>query len=244
MVSDEHLERLWLPVVWTAEWNSDGSMVTQVTDELSHRCWAHWRHAEHRLAGAATEFDLIDVVTTLKRAADQRVKFIADLYGLSAMKRVAGVRKARTLDMLAQLGIVRPLMVDKLFQLRNVVEHMDSTAPSHDECEELVEFVWYLLRTTDRLASWVLEECEFRDKKSGNSANVIYPLDTWMPIITVGLNKDLISAAPKDGYGEVLVGMYRDHGEHVFVRGIITGPDPVMWRLWSQYFDRGHSYPY
>jgi hypothetical protein len=46
-------------------------------------------------------------------------------------------------------------MVAKLHDIRNRVEHQDSSPPDVDECAQFAEFVWYFLKSTDSLASVV-----------------------------------------------------------------------------------------
>ncbi|MFH1635688.1 MAG: hypothetical protein ABIG63_16980 [Chloroflexota bacterium] len=99
------------------------------------------------LTKAQTKFDRVDVISTLKRAVDIRIKDLNSKYQLRRMP-LSNMPK-RTTDVLATVGILRPLMVDKLMTIRNQVEHHDSDPPSLAQCSELVDFPWYFFRSTD-----------------------------------------------------------------------------------------------
>jgi hypothetical protein len=48
-------------------------------------------------------------------------------------------------------------MLKRLIDIRNIVEHQDSSPPSTDECQMFADLVWYFLRSTDELVKSFLE---------------------------------------------------------------------------------------
>lgn len=107
-------------------------------------------HAERILNPNSDRNQRADVISNLKRAVDHRLKILNDLYRFKGIP-IQDLPKEQ-LDVMQRFGIVRQLMLGKLYDIRNAVEHEDSPPPSHDSIKELAEFVWYFLRTTDRLA--------------------------------------------------------------------------------------------
>ncbi len=58
--------------------------------------------------------------------------------------------KKKKLEKLEELGIVKPLLINKLISIRNGIEYDGHTPPSQVECEELIDIVWYFYKSTDR----------------------------------------------------------------------------------------------
>ena len=60
------------------------------------------------------------------------------------------------------LGIVKPVMRKKLNSIRNRLTHTQGAkVPTAEECGELIELVWYFLKSTDRLAALLFETVDF-----------------------------------------------------------------------------------
>jgi len=113
------------------------------------RAYEIWEHADLTLQQTCNEFHLVDTITTLKRAVDHRLKLLDKLY---KFKRIPLKQKpSELLQILHFLDIVRPIMVKKLIQIRNAVEHEDASPPDYEACKVFSEFVWYFLRSTDNL---------------------------------------------------------------------------------------------
>jgi hypothetical protein len=91
------------------------------------RPYAHWQHAE-RLSGTdGGELHRVDIVTTLKRAVDVRLRALNQTYRFKSIPI-----RDRSTDIYAwlqQLGIIRRAMVEKLFTMRNAIEHEDQKPP-------------------------------------------------------------------------------------------------------------------
>ncbi len=89
----------------------------------------------------------IDVISNLKRAIDHRIKRISDSYNFKLMNSL-GLPKEYTQRM-AFFGLIKPLMIDVILKIRNLIEHHYDNPPDAKRCEELADFVWYFLKATD-----------------------------------------------------------------------------------------------
>lgn len=47
------------------------------------------------------------------------------------------------------MGVVKSLLIGKLLKIRNGIEYDGKTAPSGEECNELIDVVWYFYKSTD-----------------------------------------------------------------------------------------------
>jgi len=102
---------------------------------------------------ADTELMLVDGITTLRRVINLRVRHIFRNYELRTLKMRN--RGGGTLELLEQLELIKPSVLKRLLEVRNVIEHEDRPPPDKTACAELSEFTWYFLRATDHAASAV-----------------------------------------------------------------------------------------
>jgi hypothetical protein len=114
-------------------------------------------HAEMRLRDAKTPYDLVDVITSLKRAVNERVAQLIASYLPGGKKTSKG-----TYDDLVKLGLIRPLFSQELSVIRAKSEHQYAP-PTREECERYAEFVWYFLRSTDVPTAQVPDTVHFYD---------------------------------------------------------------------------------
>lgn len=128
-------------------WHAYIESWTLIDQDTVQRPYQHWEHAETLLKSELSEFHRIDLIATLKRAIDIRIRNLNEIYDFR--KTSLFKRSTPVIDILERLGIVRPLMLSKLIQIRNQVEHQDRPPPNNVVCAELVEFTWYFLRSTD-----------------------------------------------------------------------------------------------
>ncbi|NOT09662.1 MAG: hypothetical protein HOP28_15830 [Gemmatimonadales bacterium] len=120
----------------------------------ARRPYEHWQHADVLLAGASSEFHRIDIVTTLKRAVELRLKPLNEIYAFRRIPLPA--MPEDRLTQLSYLGIIRPLLIARLIDLRNRIEHQDAEPPTTAHCAELTDVVWYFLRSTETLLRQVI----------------------------------------------------------------------------------------
>jgi hypothetical protein len=87
------------------------------------RPYSHWRHAEELLDTASNEFQRTDIITTLKRAIDVRLRALSAAYEFKRIP-LADLPQGQ-LEQLAYLGVLRPLLIGRLIEIRNRIEHED-----------------------------------------------------------------------------------------------------------------------
>jgi hypothetical protein len=140
-------------------WSADGTSWTSLDEDKAARPYQHWHLAAELNTPGADDVRRGTVVQKLWNAVDVRVRTLNEVYSLSQIRPIFGLnRKTTTLDVLERLGLVRPLVLRKLKDIRNTVEHQDKGAPKSEECDTLVDIVWYFLRSTD---SYVLQRLNY-----------------------------------------------------------------------------------
>lgn len=164
------------------------------------RAYEIWEHADQLLQQTFNEFHLVDTITTLKRAVNNRLRLLNKLY---KFKRIPIQEKpSDLLQTMHYLDIVRPIMVEKLIQIRNAVEHEDASPPDYEDCRVFSEFVWYFLRSTDNLVREIVITFNLYPAESDLS---LYSVgcgmgieQEWNPTIGGWVPSQLISDITKD----------------------------------------------
>jgi hypothetical protein len=103
-------------------------------------------HAEKRLSEAETDDDRADVISILRRVLNHRLEKFKTIYLTNI---ILPSKPKGTIEQLEFFGIARRGMVHKLLKVRNQIEYSDKKAPKNKACAELLEFMWYFLRSTD-----------------------------------------------------------------------------------------------
>jgi len=106
-----------------------------------------------------TATDLPIASCSVAGALSHRAQALESIYNLRALP-LEGKPK-RDFELLQYLGIVRPVMLKRLVDIRNLVEHEDADSPNIDDCRMLAEFVWYFLRSTDSIVMSVKTHIEY-----------------------------------------------------------------------------------
>jgi|CXWL01.1.fsa_nt_gi hypothetical protein len=157
----------WLPFVET--WTSHEGIAWR-------RPYDHWGHAEGLLRDVKTEFHRTDVIVSLKRSVDGRVR---------ALNEACHFRKAPfpdlpegRLEQLAFFGIVQPALLGRLLDIRNRVEHQDAEPPTIAACADFIDMVWYFLRSTDFLVRRAMIELRL-DRDAGMELNPYKVTINW-----------------------------------------------------------------
>jgi len=91
-----------------------------------------------------------DAVKSLREAVEHRVKAFEEKFSLSKLPYKEKKEK-KPYDDLYELGIIQPIMLKKLNDIRNTITH-EQKYPSGKEkaaITELLEFTWYFIRSTD-----------------------------------------------------------------------------------------------
>jgi hypothetical protein len=171
--------------------------------------YTYVQHAEEMLCAAPDKLNyLLDVISNLKRAVDHRIKHISNIHKIKKTSSFATHKNIW--DTLEEIGLIRPVMLGKLLEIRNSIEHQFSNPPSAIRCTELSEFVWYFLKSTDQIAKRrsdgpILEEgdnCPFDCPYSILFEGI--PENDWKPTIKACLRRELVSEKHKSEHFEVL----------------------------------------
>jgi len=131
------------------------------------RAYKIWEHAKQLIESNETEFYLADGITNLKRALNQRLQYIEELYDFKSIN--INNKPKGYLELLEIFGVVRPFLMKQLFEIRNDIEHRDATPPSIQRCTELLDVVWYFLKSTDTLVQLVKDYQRFDENKDDES---------------------------------------------------------------------------
>lgn len=142
---------------WYVE--SQSSSKTSYKDQT--RAYGLWERANSLLVENADDFHRADSISNLKRCLNQRLKFIEYVYDL---KQIALNKSPKGyLEYLETFGLVRPFMLKNLMLIRNDIEHNDAQPPNLERCKELVDIVWYFLKSTDSFLTWRKDDIFFMD---------------------------------------------------------------------------------
>lgn len=125
----------------------------------SHTLWQHANLILHTNPG---ELSRIDAISTLKRSLNHRLKLIESLYQLKAFSSTH--HNNGYLGLLERLGIVRSSMLKKFLDVRNDIEHHDTSPPDLHLCTEFLDLIWYLLKSTDEIVRVRRNQLLFNEK--------------------------------------------------------------------------------
>jgi hypothetical protein len=210
-------------------------------------------HACTRLADDPSDFDRIDAIMTLRRAVGQRVRMLMDTYQLRELQIIA--KPKRDLELLSYLGIIRPYMLKRLIDIRNFVEHRDSSPPPTDECLMFADLVWYFLRSTDGLVELRLEQIsflspEFKDiwslDRHAHQIDLNFP-DPFSepPVIKAWLDLPSLTYEPRAYWVKIEVARLIERKEYAPIQvefiGRVNGTDEQMKSIYELYFRFSHS---
>lgn len=99
---------------------------------------------------------LADAISNLRKAVNYRVNDIYSNLGINSLNFPLG--KDKKLEKLESLGIIKSLLINKLLTIRNGIEYRGDNPPSKENCEELIDVVWYFYRSTDRYCNFELSD--------------------------------------------------------------------------------------
>lgn len=140
-------------IMWLSEkaldWEATNFSVSSTEPQKIFRSYELLQHAELIITNSTNDFQLADEISNLKRALNQRLKYIDELYNVSA----AFPKNFGFLECLHELDLARPFVIKQLNKVRNDIEHNDAMPPAYIRCLELLDITWYLLKSTDSICS-------------------------------------------------------------------------------------------
>ena len=173
------------------------------------RAYELWERSRSLIDRNENTFDLMDGIINLKRALNSRLLLIRKIYGIDSFNFVE--IKGGTLEILEQLGIIRPTILRKLMEIRNNIEHNDSPPPNIEKCKELVDILWYFLRSTDTLVQKKCTSIEGTFDDTNYIINFYIDMSDGILITTNAvLPENLISLDQKANKIKILINEYRD----------------------------------
>lgn len=245
----EILRPVWIDPSWLSwEGYDEGSRYLQ--DGTAARPYEIHQHACDRLADNPNEFDRVDAITTLRRSVGHRVKALKEIYRLRELR--IGAKPKGDLELLSSLGIIRPFMLKRLIDIRNIVEHQDSRPPSVDECLMFADLVWYFLRSTDKLVYLQLERLTFVPPGEDFFSRDYHPTLTLdfsgpfgePPEVEAWLNPPGFTYEPRADWIRVESSEMTKYDDlepcRVAIKCKVTGTDEQMKHLYEIYFRISH----
>jgi hypothetical protein len=162
---------------WSYYYDNASGLSYEEEQLLVGRAHEIWRHASSLISADCSEFSVADAITGLKRAVNHRLKALTRVYCFDALPFHS---QKKTLEKFQFYGIIRPAMLKDLFEVRNLIEHMDVPPPSVDACSRYVDFVWYFLKSTDSLLATHLSEVIFWSETDHRSLTFLVAFDgSW-----------------------------------------------------------------
>lgn len=140
-------------IMWLSEkvldWEATDFSVSSTEPQDFFRAYELLQHAEQLINSSTNDLQLADGISNLKRSLNQRLKYLDELYSISA----AFPRSFGFLESLNELGLARPFVIKQLFDIRNDIEHNDAKPPALARCLELLDMTWYFLKSTDSICT-------------------------------------------------------------------------------------------
>ncbi|MFY0518251.1 hypothetical protein ACOMCU_10525 [Lysinibacillus sp. UGB7] len=158
--------------VFNLEYETESSIVLNIVD--LKRAYEVWEHARSLIENNESGFHLSDGIANLKRALNQRLQLIEKIYNFKNIN-LEGKPKGY-LELLEFFGIVRPFLMKQLLIIRNDIEHRDAEPPSFEKCLELLDAVWYFLKSTDYLVRYSTNTLVYEEE------NIIPEDNSWVEL--------------------------------------------------------------
>ena len=109
-------------------------------------CYDYLNHAESLIVDFKDKFHVQDAIRNLKVVVDKRIKQIERVYDFKSY-----FPKQHILETYKELGIVKGFVIKKLFTIRNDIEHNELDYSDVEQCHDLLDTVWYFLKSTDEM---------------------------------------------------------------------------------------------
>lgn len=118
---------------------------------------------------------LADAISNLRKAVNYRITDIFENLGIN--KLIMPLGKDKKLEKLELLGIVKPLLINKLLTIRNGIEYRGANPPNKEACKELIDVVWYFYRSTDIYCTRTPDIWELEWEEDGKECFLIIEFD-------------------------------------------------------------------
>ena len=192
-----------MKTIWVSSsflrWDVSASGWSPVSTSAAKQPYVILSHSADLLKRHSGVLFRVDAVLAMKRALDVRLKRLNHIYSFD---RLCGKDIPKhIIQKLEYYGVVRPLMLRKLMDVRNTLEHGHKRPPTAERCEEFHEFVWYFLRSTEGIASWPVDGFEFRHPVHWANYEIICEKDrNWTFRLRGWLTPDMVSMTSRKGW--------------------------------------------
>jgi hypothetical protein len=218
-----------------------------------YRAYEIWEHCFKILDSDKTPLGRIDVISNLKRCLNHRLKNIESNYFINSLPIFKNEKKY--FDKLSSLNIIRPFMLQQLFEIRNDIEHNDARPPSIKRTQELLDISWYFLKSTDQLVKGFRDQQLFNFTTKKTSINywivlTFKPVNKWEIVIRGWVPKNFISNSYKKDTIAVEIIKFIANSEiklsnhqkdkldtDLFIEGILKPDNEIMKYVLSVYFN-------
>ncbi|NDK30903.1 hypothetical protein [Nesterenkonia haasae] len=230
-------------------WISYPESWTILDPDTASRAYSLWNFAAKLNEQSVDDVVRGTVVQKLWNAVDQRIRALHEIYNLNIAKSLLGRAKMSTLDVLHDLGVIRPLILKNLKDVRNRVEHQDQGAPNALECNNLIDSVWYFLRSTDQLATQKLNTYTLTsaitvhgiaDQEESVSIDVS---DGWAMRLHGWFREEQIGIDSGDAYTSIVLNLsqqpHRHESNNLFLDGSVAPTSTYIPNLIRDYFAVG-----
>lgn len=232
----------------------------ELSDQNYRRAYDMWSHADQVLRQFQDDFHRVDALSTLKRALSHRLQLLKDLHKLDAIP--LSRKPKRTIEQLEFFGVVRPTMLIQLIDVRNAIEHEDAPPPPYKRCLELLDFVWYFLRSTDRLATRLITDIYFHQPRAKDYDTGYFvtietgPQNAWQMNFVASVNSSLLREDKENDWFQVRIDSLETRDEvrsrishedsnaledrrskDLYIKGTIIGPENNLKEIVDMYFD-------
>lgn len=248
---------VWIDPSWLSweygVWRSDPEGIAGYDPgDSTARLYEIHQHACDQLASDPNEFDRVDAIINLRRVVAQRVKALNKQYQLRQLP--TGQKPSGDLELLSYFGIIRPFMLRRLVDIRNIVEHEASSPPSADECMMFADLVWYFLRSTDKLVHRSVDEIIFERDTPGSDLLIVrvtfqQPF-SGRPVINASLDPSSVAYEPRANWMRIEASRIARHEEEridpsvikaqTHVYGGLSCTDEQMKHIYEVYFRVSH----
>jgi|GEM_PF-4152111 len=212
----------------------------------AQRPYLHWHLAVELATPDADDVRRGTAIHKLWNAVESRVKMLHAEYDLSSLKGVLGwSRRTDRLQTLHLLGLARPLILLRLKELRNIVEHQDQCAPPYEDCSTYIDTVWYFLRSTDIFASRRISTFEKSEPLSISTGPrrpkfISFDFDgqEWLPAVRGCFSVTEVATHPHPEAIELNLShsLKPEDDGLVYVRGSVAPASPHLSEIVRHYF--------
>ena len=233
---------VWTDPSWLS-WEAFLDTKYPIPNDNTTRLYETHQHACGRLAGDPNKDERIDAMTAFRRIVARRVKALIDTYQLRQL--ATGAKPKYDLELLEYFGIIRPFMLRRLIEIRNILEHEESDPPPVDECLMFADLVWYFLRSTDGLTKVQSDMVIFRPPHRTTSNNSQLKLsfqESFAELdVSALFHPSFISYEYKENWikiepAEVTRHKHGDETVWISVQGRVQGTHKQMKLIYDIYF--------